>query len=513
MARDKGKRDNIFWQKLRTFYRNQAGVYSVMTALLSFALIGYIAFVVDGTGMLLDRARLNQGVEQAGLFLTNTKDEAHLTSQDSKIRKQNKELISKIAGTYYQPNMMKEKIDAEFEYRCRFSREMGTIACNVGGYFNRPTWLYLGKAYQNTYSTTFNREEKVVSNDIRFLKRVSYPMDIMFVVNLSSSMPAYVDYHIKIYVIKQTLRRLVKELLWESKRNFNRVGVMGYSWGVALLSDDGRNHSCYFPYAKEGIQFGLKGERKNISITDYDNLKKYLEAVVKDLRNDNNQPEATERLSESLDYFEKNVTHPQYAHLGRRPDYTKPEYCLAWWGDYGHGNHRNIKSSFYWAGANKKDRDELDLFLDWLQVDSRYSRGITAGGLMNAGRIMAKDLNPAGRTTQRKIIIISDDGLGIGNKRNESDDLGFTATLIKKHRLCERITHLLDQSQNEANNIYYVAIGALDPKKEKSTWEPCTGKDNAVAIQNNGNALYQVLKKFTNPKTSSEWQVMEAPVN
>ena len=73
--------------KLGHFWQNTQGVYAVMTSLLSFVLIGYIAFVVDGTGLVLDKVRLTQGLEQAGFLLTaednNYRDEKNIYEVNS----------------------------------------------------------------------------------------------------------------------------------------------------------------------------------------------------------------------------------------------------------------------------------------------------------------------------------------------------------------------------------------------------------------------------------------------
>ena len=52
-------------QLVKQFYSDQQGVYMIMTGLLSFILLGVIALSVDGSGLLLDKARLQQGTEQA----------------------------------------------------------------------------------------------------------------------------------------------------------------------------------------------------------------------------------------------------------------------------------------------------------------------------------------------------------------------------------------------------------------------------------------------------------------
>ncbi|MDG6897047.1 hypothetical protein A6A19_03285 [Actinobacillus delphinicola] len=61
---------SLLSRKIEEFYRDESGVYGMITVLLSAVIIGYVTFVVDGTGILFDKVRFTQGLQQAGLFLT-----------------------------------------------------------------------------------------------------------------------------------------------------------------------------------------------------------------------------------------------------------------------------------------------------------------------------------------------------------------------------------------------------------------------------------------------------------
>ena len=61
---------SLLTKKIEEFYHDESGVYGMITILLSAVIIGYVTFVVDGTGILFDKVRFTQGLQQAGLFLT-----------------------------------------------------------------------------------------------------------------------------------------------------------------------------------------------------------------------------------------------------------------------------------------------------------------------------------------------------------------------------------------------------------------------------------------------------------
>lgn len=240
---------------IRKFYHDESGVYGVMTVLLTAGLIGYIAFVVDGTGILLDKARFTQGLEQAGLLLTaegnyyrDNKNTWEVNSQQNfptgKLTQQQKNLIrvfedhtkenhinfhgdirkrnftykqylrniqmlEKLVRSYYLPESYISyskggntynnfNIDDHFNYRCGYLKaEYGitnNIGCIVNGSFMRPSWLYWGEKYKNEYGTTFHSAEKITSDTVFVTKkRENVPVDIILVSDLSSSMNERLD--------------------------------------------------------------------------------------------------------------------------------------------------------------------------------------------------------------------------------------------------------------------------------------------------------------------------------
>ncbi len=244
------KHKTNFYSSLREFARNEKGIYAVMTGLLGVPLIGYIAFVVDGTGMLLDKARLTQGLEQAVLFLvaednqyrqekkiyqvenkpnypTEQELEAMPESERQAIERFNEnykenygelpkpgdkrdlaykqyqrniQMVRELVQTYYLPKQAytSQGIADDYVYHCGIlaggkvppSSQTESVGCVVNGNFDRPSWLYWGSDYKKTYGTTFDRTTKVAADTIFVTKKTSqnFPMDVMFVMDFSGSM-------------------------------------------------------------------------------------------------------------------------------------------------------------------------------------------------------------------------------------------------------------------------------------------------------------------------------------
>ena len=77
-----------FMQLVKQFYSDQQGVYMIMTGLLSFILLGVIALAVDGSGILLDKARLQYGTEQAALALVAENNNYRVNKEHSDVARQ-----------------------------------------------------------------------------------------------------------------------------------------------------------------------------------------------------------------------------------------------------------------------------------------------------------------------------------------------------------------------------------------------------------------------------------------
>ncbi|SQI99814.1 TadE/TadG family type IV pilus assembly protein [Aggregatibacter aphrophilus] len=102
---------NLFYM-LKRFYHDKKGVYAVMTALLAFPLLFLIAFAVDGSGILLDRARLAQATEQAALLLTTENNQYRADKSNLSNVQVTDEEIKNAKGSFRTAQEQKENAQA-----------------------------------------------------------------------------------------------------------------------------------------------------------------------------------------------------------------------------------------------------------------------------------------------------------------------------------------------------------------------------------------------------------------
>ena len=74
---------------VKQFLQNEHGVYTIITALLAFPLLLFVAFTVDGTGILLDKARLAQATDQAALLLIAEDNQYRKNKDHCDVKRQN----------------------------------------------------------------------------------------------------------------------------------------------------------------------------------------------------------------------------------------------------------------------------------------------------------------------------------------------------------------------------------------------------------------------------------------
>lgn len=208
-------------KEMRRFYKNEQGVYYMMMMLLSMPLLGLMAFAVDGSGMLLDKARLMQATEQAALALVAENNASRKNKEHEEIARQknkgklteaesdqfgedtfsamqnrrNQELLKGIVGLY----LPQAKLDKDFSYQCgeekiyhdgngeKINIAVKTVvACQVAGNISRSSWLY----NENLNGLTFEKETSIHSGDVFVQKERNavIPIDLVMVLDFSTSM-------------------------------------------------------------------------------------------------------------------------------------------------------------------------------------------------------------------------------------------------------------------------------------------------------------------------------------
>lgn len=179
--------------KLYAFIKQQQGVYAMIMAMITLSLLVIIGFTVDGSGLLLDRARLADSLDQAALTITaenntfrddnfilgtvTTKNSQTTRTKDTTlIENRDKNLIQGYMQNYINGYSRVSNID----YDC--IQEGGRVTCSVDGTAERASLLpikinkevfipaYLDVRQQ---AAAFKGKEDAPANDIMFVVRGS----------------------------------------------------------------------------------------------------------------------------------------------------------------------------------------------------------------------------------------------------------------------------------------------------------------------------------------------------
>ncbi|WP_386698284.1 TadE/TadG family type IV pilus assembly protein [Lonepinella sp. MS14436] len=480
------------------FYKNESGVYSVMMGLLSVVLVGLIAFAVDGSGLLLDKARFVQGMEQASLALVaennaNRQNKSHydVTRQQSdksdanakseeQQDKRNQELIRGIVQSYYlgntyRPNPKDNNSDIkdEYHYKCgpidNGSNGISkTVACEVSGNFDRPSWFYL-----KDQALSFDKTEKISSGAIYAQKNQDdvAPLDLMLVSDFSGSMNYDVETNSvkdssksKLKALKEVVASISEDLLDSKKaendnRNispFNRIGFTAFSFGAQQKD---RSGYCYLPfYFKNNLAASLSPHLTKSSKTnsDYKEIIKYM--------NDSVDLDKTINLVDSNSFNGKDFSDRDFI------SYTKSAFCL--------GSSSNTTTNF-WYGKDQ----HTTLKNTFSALDAAGATLSSSGLLMGANYLMDKNTNPEASpatlktNTQRILIVLSD---GKDELSKELNPILVTPKLIAKG-LCDKIRAKLDSLQDKnyttrPARIAFVAFGYPPDGEQKTGWQNCVGE-------------------------------------
>lgn len=280
------------YRQFKHFYLNQNGVYAVMTALLAFPLLFLIAFTVDGTGMLLDKARFAQATDQAALLLVAennayrkgedhndlkrqsvSKDELDAYkrefSSDEKptrgvqMKKRNQELVQRMVKLYLrsddsngQRNSTPITIPKDFIAECRSETKTRTngeaskVACKVEGDVERKFFL----PWSHTLTST-NQDTTTIGSGVSYAvkeKDIAVPIDLMLVNDFSGSMTDNLQgqNRKKIDILKDVVGHIADELikkdLPENISKYNRIGFVSFALGAQQFGND--YSRCVLPF-------------------------------------------------------------------------------------------------------------------------------------------------------------------------------------------------------------------------------------------------------------------------
>lgn len=528
---------NSTYKKLFDFYQNEQGVYTILTALISFVLLGIIALAVDGSGMLLDKARLSQGLEQGALALTTEANKPRVfhkddlskhkyfnsksgssadisgqnlsgkTINDIKAYQRDQELLK----GYVQSYLPDANLPRDFQYDCQEQlTPKRVIGCWAQGDIDRPSWLPL-----NNTSLTFEKEEKIASEQVYVGKNLDdvAPLDLMLVTDLSGSMNndekgneiKYYNQVSKISILRDVVKDISKELLDNPENRadispYNRISFASFAFGASQRN----NNSCYLPYS-----LNQTGEeklfKKNIDL--HTNSSYWWQWWKRSYRG---RPlfEAWKWIAETsdkLDHNLRNIIYKEFLNAledgidyqrtvadietfdGKSKIYklifNKNPWCLS-------GNTSETTSNKWYT---HKGADELNKALSRLNPSGATLS--SSGVLIGANLLMDRNTTPnaqpeALRINTQRILLVLSDGRDELYKSDSPEvkqklvpeQLYITKKLID-NKMCEKIRSRLNSLQKTAYpqknaQIHFVAFGYTASGEQKEAWLKCVGQSN-----------------------------------
>ncbi|ANU81371.1 pilus assembly protein TadG [Aggregatibacter actinomycetemcomitans] len=485
---------------VKQFSKNEHGVYAIITALLAFPLLLFVAFTVDGTGILLDKARLAQATDQAALLLIaednqyrKNKDHSDVKRQNvsqqeieregrnfsnakvqAQWKKRNQELVQGLVKLYLRsddskgqknssPVTIKEPFLAEcLEEKTQPKNQNGTaksVACVVQGSVQRKFWLPWG---QTLVSSNQLHDGRVGINSGKTYavkeKQITIPIDLMMVTDLSGSMKWYIDRKGDAHKPNRRIDALVEVvgevqnilLPKENKENvspYNRMGFVSFAAGARQKGD---TSGCVLPYyvqqsKTEYISELLRGRRGRTIREGLKEIERHMDIAktVNQIKNFNNG----EKQSYSFSF-------------------NNGDFCL--------GGNEGKETTQAWFDQKKPNVSEA-----LGKIEPLGGTAVTSGMLIGINLMTSKNSEPEAApsklntNTRRVLLILSD---GEDNQPSEK-----TLVNLMGAGLCREIKDKMNSLQDPKYGqveprVAFIAFGTNLPDNQLNAWKQCVGK-------------------------------------
>ncbi|MBN6062943.1 pilus assembly protein TadG-related protein [Aggregatibacter actinomycetemcomitans] len=487
---------------VKQFLQNEHGVYTIVTALLAFPLLLFVAFTVDGTGILLDKARLAQATDQAALLLIaednqyrKNKDHSDVKRQSvsqqdinreggdfssakvqAQWKKRNQELVQGLVKLYLRsddskgqtnssPVTIKDPFLAEcLEEKTQPRNKNGTaksIACVVQGSVQRKFWLPWG---QTLVSNSQLHDGRVGINSGKTYavkeKQITIPIDLMMVTDLSRSMNWAIVSHGDIEVappnrridaLREVVSNIQDILLPKDTRDdispYNRIGFVSFAAGTR---QKGETDNCVLPYYSR--------QDKQTDISRYFNKGEIRKGF--------------EELNRYMD-IEKTINQITQFKNGEKKSYPfslssslSRNFCLE--------NNKGKETTQAWFSKSKPGvADALK------KIEPLGGTAVTSGIFVGTNLITDTNKDPEAApkklntNTRRVLLILSD---GEDNRPSKS-----TLVTLMNNGMCEKIKEKINSLQDSSYpqveaRIAFVALGFNPPQDQLNAWKKCVGK-------------------------------------
>ncbi|QIM63722.1 hypothetical protein A1D29_10710 [Pasteurellaceae bacterium Orientalotternb1] len=540
-------------QNLNRFIKQEEGVYSILMAGMGVTLLAIIAFAVDGSGVILDQARLSDSLEQASLAVTsenNTyrKDKYQINDPTGKhdsfsqnLRNQrDKELVESYVNAY----MPHIKSWTPNDISCKQSLQGSNseaIKCHVSGTVVREALLPLTFSNSaNSSSSDFSISTIAVAEKIKSAP----PLDVMIVADFSGSMAYRIDdpngngrphtEDSKSNVLKAVLDNLTANYLFKEPDTLNRIGFTAFSLGAKHPSITGnfnlqalglnpdtkeaiieRNvklnemqNNCVLPY-----QF----KTRQVSVYDQQhNLIKYLTESVPSgdwwRTNIAFAPNVDiDKTIEQIKQFDGSLRHYSVIFPIQRIDENRYNYatCVG----LNKNQRKYTPGASYWF--DKSQQADFSTFVRNIEPEGAtlVTSGLFVGVNLMMDKAKHRSVSEANGNTQRTIVILSDgkdQSLGDNIYKNRTNDQqkkeeklfrDLTGKFIDKG-VCDVIRTRIDSLQ-DAQHIQYptklafIAFGYEPDHTNETSWKKCVGDSNYFVAKSEQQLLESFKKAFT----------------
>lgn len=528
-------------KQLNRFVQKQDGVYSIMMAGMGATLLAIIAFAVDGSGIILDQARLSDSLEQATLAVTAENNEGRRDQyqindpngrgdsfNQSLRQKRNEELVENYVRAY----MPHIKSWTPKEIKCveKLAQDRGKeteiVQCRVSGSIVRNALLptFLDTASAGSVS--------IASEGLAYKTKSNPPLDVMIVADFSGSMAyrindpfgngPYGARDSKSNVLKAVLYNLSDNYLFKEKNTLNRIGFTAFSMGAKHpdisgqvhfdntgFGNDTRNAIKNYPvdlnHMEENcvLPYQFKQSNREVEVYGKDSLETHnLIQFLTEYAPSPNWVQMNQAFAPSIDIdetinrvqqFDGSARHYSVIfknHQINYQSYNHPGYsrCVG----YNKQTGRYTPGARYWFDVTQKDDFKKFIYDIYPQGATLVTSGLLVGTNLMSDRSKHYSPDKIKTNTQRTIIILSD-GLdqSVGSayntatpeqKRLENEFRGITGKLINAG-VCDAIRSKLDSLQDPKYSTYppklaFIAFGYIPDVTNRVAWEKCVGKEN-----------------------------------
>ncbi|WGE47203.1 TadE/TadG family type IV pilus assembly protein [Actinobacillus equuli] len=431
------------FNQVKRFIQDESGVYAVMGGLLALPVVALMFVSLESAGIIQDKARLSDSLEQAVLSLSaennsgrksndyklsNTDAENGKFNADSEIGKRDFEIAKSFVTTYMpQTDASKIKLTPICKTTDKNNKQGHTAStetiCTVAGTIEHKSWFPLKVGSTEVIPTEVN-----IASDSKAIKKntISIPIDLMVVADLSGSMRYDLenkkevnDRTSKLGILKEVLTDLTKESLFNKSSNpNNRIAVSPFALGAEYSSTE-----CVLPFV-------FTNKNKMITYIDnyygYNSYNRYsyykrpehMQSMYNLVSGYLTQKHSgsqlyralfTESLVSQIDIEQTLSSIGSTNESGFR--FAKNDYCLG----------KNNKNKHRWF--TQKEQQEFSYLVNKLEAVGSTFAG---SGLLAAANKMLKEKSRStelGEETKRVLLVLSD-----GNDELRSDDSGIPFT-------------------------------------------------------------------------------------